>query len=145
MLMKIIANMQELVTSYPPASSQKAHSVEDTLLHLCHRHHRRILLLYHHYRHILPRQFTIPDTWRQIVMSAINAPAEAEKRKLLSANLWSAITRDLMTQCIRSCQSLTKMSVPTSLWSWYRNSFMRDVGMNVSGHVFFSQNAIVFV
>ena len=47
--------------------------------------------------HTSTRQFTIPDTWRPNMMSAINAPTEAEKRKMLTANIRNAITRDLMT------------------------------------------------
>ena len=43
------------------------------------------------------RNFTIPDTWRPVVMSAINAPSEAEKKRLLTPTVRSAIVRDIMT------------------------------------------------
>ena len=69
-------------------------------------------------------------------MSAINAPIEAEKRKMLSANIRNAITRDLMTTMYAFMPNPDKdfcTSVAEKLVQKY--GFMRDVGTNVSGHV----------
>ena len=82
------------------------------------------------------RNFTIPDAWRPVVMSAINAPTEAEKRKLLTSSVRSAICRDLMTTMYafmpkpdkKFCTDVAKKLVE-------KYSFMRDVGTNVSGYV----------
>lgn len=82
------------------------------------------------------RQFTIPDTWRPNVMAAINASSEAEKRRLLSPSVRSAISRDLMTTMYtfmpkpdkKFCTEVAKKLVQ-------KYSFMRDVGTNVTGYV----------
>ena len=82
------------------------------------------------------KKFTIPDTWRPSVMVAINAPTEAEKRKLLSTNMRSAITRDLMTTMYTFMPKPNKdfcTEVANKLVAQY--SFMRDAGTNVSGYV----------
>ena len=70
-------------------------------------------------------------------MSAISAPTEAEKRKLLKANVRNALTRDLMTTIYTFMPNPDKnfcTDVAEKLVQKY--SFMRDVGANVSGHVF---------
>ena len=82
------------------------------------------------------KKFAIPDTWRPSVMVAINAPTEAEKRKLLSTNMQSAITRDLMTTMYTFMPKPNKdfcTEVAKKLVAKY--SFMRDAGTNVSGYV----------
>ena len=69
-------------------------------------------------------------------MVAINASSEAEKRKLLTANVRSAITRDLMTTMYtfmpkpdkKFCTEVAKKLVQ-------KYDFMRDVGTNVTGYV----------
>ena len=74
-------------------------------------------------------------------MSAINAPTEAEKRKLLTANVRNAITRDWMTTMYAFMPNPDEdfcTSVAEKLVQKY--SFMRDVGTNVSGHVSLLQN-----
>lgn len=71
-------------------------------------------------------------------MSAINAPSEAEKRRLLTANVRSAITRDLMISMYAFMPKPDKnfcTEVAKKLVQKY--SFMRDVGTNVSGYVSF--------
>lgn len=66
-------------------------------------------------------------------MSAIRASSEAEKRKLLTASVRSAITRDLMTTMYTYMPKPDKTFCTKKLVQKY--SFMRDVGTNVSGYV----------
>ena len=82
------------------------------------------------------KTFVIPDTWRPLVMVAINAPTEAEKRRQLTPNVRNAIVRDLMTTMYAFMPKPNKnfcTEVAQKLVEKY--TFMRDAGTNVSGYV----------
>ena len=69
-------------------------------------------------------------------MSAISATTEAEKRRLLTSTVRSAITRDLMTTMYAFMPKSDKnfcTEVAQKLVQKY--SFMSDVGPNISGYV----------
>lgn len=84
----------------------------------------------------LSKKFKIPDTWRPVIMSCINAKDNEEKRRRLTPEVRNYIVRDLVTTMFSYNLKPSKdfcTHVAKSLVQKYK--FMKDVGANVSGYV----------
>ena len=82
------------------------------------------------------RKFVLPDSWRPSIMHAIKAPSDSEKRKRLTPDLRNEIVRDTVSTMYAYMSQPNKefcTQVAKQLVAKY--SFMRDVGIGVTGHV----------